>query len=290
MVLIHVKKFDTESLFLFETSLQLSIDDALRSIVQLYNGQLKVKRICLEVRNLMEHGVYLPPKSSDILNDEISQLKITDKSEHSSSNFIPTGGYEVNPDPNERRNGQRPNAEMRDILNHTVIEAGAKVSNENVKSSICLNQSQIDEAVAMLKDAVQLVYPMDLPDYDPIQMDFKNIENKEGIDVDEILDYNESVLWFSKKQLSSEKKLSDYFGGNEKSKVVVKLCKKSSGPPIREPILNEEECKALHSANQRRTEELINLETLRNESSSESPGSKNKLKSKMHGIGEIKWK
>jgi len=45
--------------------------------------------------------------------------------------------------------------------------------------------------------------------------------------------------------LQREKKLSDYVGKNDKTKVVAKLQKKGSGAPQREPIVSEEEQKAM---------------------------------------------
>jgi hypothetical protein len=44
------------------------------------------------------------------------------------------------------------------------------------------------------------------------------------------------MLWFAGKQLQPEKKLADYLGRNENTRAVVKLQKKGTGPPAREPV------------------------------------------------------
>lgn len=45
MVLIHVKYGD-ESQFLYDASLETSVDDCTLNITSIYNGRLKISRIC----------------------------------------------------------------------------------------------------------------------------------------------------------------------------------------------------------------------------------------------------
>jgi len=45
MVKLHIKKGD-ESQFLFDTTVEIAIEDLLAEIVPIYNGRLKVHRIC----------------------------------------------------------------------------------------------------------------------------------------------------------------------------------------------------------------------------------------------------
>ena len=45
MVKLHVKKGD-ESQFLYDTTVDVAIEDLLTEIVPIYNGRLKVHRIC----------------------------------------------------------------------------------------------------------------------------------------------------------------------------------------------------------------------------------------------------
>ena len=45
MVKLHIKKGD-ESQFLYETTVQISIDDLIADVVPIYNGRLKVNRLC----------------------------------------------------------------------------------------------------------------------------------------------------------------------------------------------------------------------------------------------------
>jgi hypothetical protein len=52
---------------------------------------------------------------------------------------------------------------------------------------MCLTQVTIQEAIDELRGAVTIVYPMGLPPYDPIQMEFENKEELEGTQVRNVL-------------------------------------------------------------------------------------------------------
>lgn len=47
------------------------------------------------------------------------------------------------------------------------------------------------------------------------------------------LDPKDSTMWWAGKQFRPEKKLSDYSGKNEKTKIIVKITKSGSGAPVR---------------------------------------------------------
>lgn len=45
MVKLHIKKGD-ESQFLFETTADTGVEEAMKAICNIYNGRLKVQRLC----------------------------------------------------------------------------------------------------------------------------------------------------------------------------------------------------------------------------------------------------
>ncbi|KAJ8919848.1 hypothetical protein NQ315_006377 [Exocentrus adspersus] len=63
MVIVHVKHKD-ESQFLVETTLAAPVQDLVTSAVAVYNGRLKIERICGEMGELAAHGTLYPPTSS----------------------------------------------------------------------------------------------------------------------------------------------------------------------------------------------------------------------------------
>ena len=133
MVVLHVKKND--SLFLFQTNLECSVDDTLQSILCIYNGRLKIERICSEMSELSNYGIYMPSKMQGLLEEQIEELKLTDDQ---AAICTPSGGYHLNSDPCQRRNGRQPTKEMGEVLERTIQEAKANISKENVKKNFCL--------------------------------------------------------------------------------------------------------------------------------------------------------
>jgi len=70
------------------------------------------------------------------------------------------------------------------------------------------------------------------------------LENKEEFDekmnLTDDLAYDNTTLWCVNKELVSGKTFSDYFGKNEKQKMVIKAQKKGSGAPQREALIDDD--------------------------------------------------
>ena len=76
----------------------------------------------------------------------------------------------------------------------------------------------------------------------------------------EQLDGAQASLWCFSKELQRDKKLCDYVGKNDKSKVIVKLQKKGAGAPSREPIVSEDEQKAMIAFYHKKEQEAQRME------------------------------
>jgi hypothetical protein len=95
-----------------------------------------------------------------------------------------------------------------------------------------MGMEDYEASIAVLKTAVEKAYPFGLPETDPINRLFEHAETE--------LDSKDFELWWAGKQLKPEKCVSDYCGRNEKTKLVVKLQRKGSGPPTKENPLDEQ--------------------------------------------------
>lgn len=79
-----------------------------------------------------------------------------------------------------------------------------------------------------LRGAVMIAYPAyhGLPEWEPVVLILENkhdwVAGKET-DVAEYLDESKTSMWWAGKELIKGKILKDYFGKNEKTKVIVKL-------------------------------------------------------------------
>ncbi|XP_039963998.1 cilia- and flagella-associated protein 298 [Bactrocera tryoni] len=253
MVLLQVKRGD-ENLFIYETSVDEDTTHVIRDITAIYNGRLKVYRVCSEIEELIEHGTMLPPEMVGLTDEQILELKLKDIW---AEKCIPAGGFVTNKDPLGRRNGQQPQEKMREILKKAMEDAKSFIDKKLVAARQPLQLKNISEALNLLRGAITIVYPMQLPPHDIIRMEFNNTEDLSGTQASrEVIEPAKAQLWFAGKQILSEQKLHKYVGKNDKTKVVVKINKQGEGPPGREAVLTEDMRKRMMAEAYRRQEQL----------------------------------
>ncbi|EGW01468.1 Uncharacterized protein C21orf59 [Cricetulus griseus] len=241
------------------------------------------------MEDLAAHGVFLPPNMQGLTDEQIQELKLKDEW---GEKCVPSGGSVFKKDDIGRRNGQAPNEKMQQVLKKTVEEAKAIVSKKQVEAGVFVTMEMVKDALDQLRGAVMIVYPMGLPPYDPIRMEFENKEDLSGTQAAlEVIQESEAQLWWAAKELRRTKKLSDYVGKNEKTKIIVKIQQRGQGAPAREPIMSSEEHKQLMLFYHRRQEELKKLEENDDDSCLNSPWADNTaLKRHFHGVKDIKWR
>ncbi|XP_043491679.1 cilia- and flagella-associated protein 298-like isoform X2 [Polistes fuscatus] len=288
MVKLHVKKGD-ESQFLYETNVNAPVDDVLYEITIIYNGRLKILRICYEIEDLAKHGTMLPPNIMGLTDEQVTELKLKDEW---GEKCVPMGGWTFNKDPVGRRNGRQPNDRMQDVLKKTVEDARTMISKKLVQQDKLLTQKIVQDALDILRGAVTIVYPMGLPPHDVIRQEFENTENLTGTQASlEVMDINFAQLWFSGKEMIQGKKLKDFLGSNEKTKVIVKLQKRGTGMPGREPLMSEDERKLLMMHAYKRQEQMKQLEQNDDDEYLNSPWADgSSLKRHFHGMSNISWR
>ncbi|CAF0861911.1 unnamed protein product [Brachionus calyciflorus] len=288
MVKLHIKKGD-ESQFLFETTVESPVEECVKAVCNIFNGRLKIQRLCTEIEFLSKSGITLPYNMQGLTDEQISELKLVDEW---ADKCTPSGGYLDRKDELGRRNGRAPTEKMATILERTIKDAKEKISKDLVPKDVCLTQAKIQEAIDELRGAVTIVYPMGLPPHDPIQMEFENKEDLEGTHAgQEVIPFSEATIWFSGKEMQSAKKLSDYLGKNEKSKVIVKIQKKGKGAPSREPVVSEEEQKKMMAFHFKRQEEMKKLAEADDDSYLNSEwADNNQLRRQFQGLNDIKWR
>ncbi|XP_029375001.1 cilia- and flagella-associated protein 298 [Echeneis naucrates] len=287
MVLLHVKRGD-DSQFLFSTSVDAALDAVIQQLTAIYNGRLKVERICSEIPELADHGVTLPPNMQGLAEEQLVDLNLRDEWE---DRCVPSGGAVLRKDELGRRNGQAPNDKMKEVLMRTMDEAKALISKKQVQANVCVTMEMVKEALDQLRGAVMIVYPMGLPPHDPIRMEFEEQEDLSGTHASlQVITEEECQLWWAAKEMQRGKKLQDYIGRNEKTKLVVKIQKKGQGAPAREPLVTEEQHKHMMMHFYRRQEELKKLEEADDDSYLDSEWSdRQALKKQFQGLTNIKW-
>ncbi|OCT93829.1 hypothetical protein XELAEV_18011500mg [Xenopus laevis] len=288
MVRLHVKKGD-ESQFLFDTSVTVPVEELVKQITAIYNGRLKIDRICSEMGELAEHGITMPPNMQGLADEQIEELKLKDEWEE---RCVPSGGSVFKKDEIGRRNGHAPSDSMKKVLQKTMEEAKALISKKQAEANVCVTLEMVKEATDQLRGAVMIVYPMGLPPHDPIRMEFENNEDLSGTHAGQlVIEEPESQLWWAGKELQRKQKLSDYVGKNEKTRIIVKIQKRGQGAPAREPVITQEEQKKLMMHYYRRQEEFKKLEEDEDISYLNAEwADSNSLKRQFQGVKDIKWK
>ncbi|KAL4233668.1 hypothetical protein ACF0H5_008350 [Mactra antiquata] len=287
MVKLVIKKGD-EAQFLYETTVDTSVDDALSEVCAIYNGRLKVQRLCAEIEDLAQHGITLPPNMQGLTDEQVTELKLRDEW---AEKCVPQGGVRQNEDKVGRRNGQAPTQQMADVLNKTCKEAKDLISKKKVQSNDPVVLKTVTEALDILRGAVTIVYPMGLPPHDNIKMEFENNEDLSGTQASlDVIDEQNASLWFSGKEMQRGRPLKDFVGRNEKTKVIAKLQKKGQGCPSREPVVSEEEQKQMMAYYYKKQEEMKKLDKDAEDAYLDSDWADTQaLKRNFHGLKDIKW-
>ncbi|KXJ23747.1 cilia- and flagella-associated protein 298 [Exaiptasia diaphana] len=288
MVKLHIKRGD-ESQFLYETTCSIEINELIPELVRIYNGRLKIERLNYEIEELAKHGISLPPNMQGLTEEQISDLRLRDDWEDKCS---PSGGYVETKDPLTKRNGRAPNEKMSEVLNRTRQESMAIVSKDNVKADVCLTMDKVQAAIDQMRGAVMIVYPMGLPPHDPIRLEFDLQEDLSGTQASlQVLEEDTAQLWWAGKEMQRGKKLQDFIGKNEKTKLIAKLQKKGQGAPSREQAFNEDQKKQMMAHAYRKQEELKKLESSEDDHYLNSSwADPNSLKRQFQGVRDIKWR
>lgn len=290
MVRLHIKRGD-QNQFLYETKLPTTIIQLIGELVTIFNGRLKIFRICAEIEDLAKHGLMYPPDILGLTEEQVEELKLVDPW---ADKVVPSGGWIFNKDPIGRRNGCQPLPNMQDVLRNACADATSMINKTLIETGNCLTTKDIQNALSILRGAVTIVYPMQLPPHDNIQMEFTNTEDLTGTQAsNEIIELSKGELWFAGHQMFAEnnKCLGDYLGNNEKCKVIVKLAKRGEGAPGREPILSEEARKHMTLMQYRRQEELRKLDEDNNDEYLNSNwADNNQLKRQVHGLENVTYR
>ncbi|XP_039889155.1 cilia- and flagella-associated protein 298 isoform X2 [Simochromis diagramma] len=171
------------------------------------------------------------------------------------------------------------------------MRLGGGMDKKQVQANVCVTVEMIKEALDQLRGAVMIVYPMGLPPHDPIRMELEDKEDLSGTQASlQVITDDECQLWWAAKEMQRGKKLQDYIGRNEKTKLVVKIQKKGQGAPAREPVITDDQQKQMMMHYYRRQEELKKLEEADDDSYLDSEWSdRQALKRQFQGLTNIKW-
>jgi len=120
MVLLHVKKTD-ELQFLYETPVASKVDDVVEDLVEIWNAQIQIRRLCDSMEDLALYG---PAKKPD---KQCIDTYATDDWGNLINDKIPRGPHYCM-DPTGKRTGEAPEPRLAEIITKEISNA-KKVSN-----------------------------------------------------------------------------------------------------------------------------------------------------------------
>ncbi|CAH0598419.1 unnamed protein product [Chrysodeixis includens] len=287
MVVFLVKRGD-ETQFLYETDVDKEVDEVVKDITAIFNGRLKVTRICYELDELQKHGTFLPLEMQGLTEEQIKELKLEDPW----AKRCAPPDHVFCKDDMGRRCGLAPAENMQAILKKAAEDAKEFISKKLVDLRKCLTQKDVSRALDELRGATKIVFPAGLPPHDPVRMELDNVEDLSGTQAaNEVIDPSRACLWACGKKFISGNKLKEHLGNNNKMKVTVKLCSNSEGAPGREPVMSEDERKQLMVHAYKKQEEWKKLEQDEDDSYMNSKWADGQnMKRHFHGLDNISWK
>lgn len=262
MVLIHYKKSD-QNQFLYESTVQIPVEDLLKELVEVNNLRLKVDRLCVSMEDLATKGP-MKPEELRGLQDLEEYVKSEDLTVINGLKQMPpkTGTREV-VDESHHRTGWIHDEEMVEEMLEGVRKAKAVIHVSNVANKKPITKAMLEEQIEWFRGMTMKAYPAfhGLGHWEPVLL---LLENKEEFDHrlhgSDDIEEEKAQLWWAGKELAKGKKLCDYVGKNEKSKVIVKIQHKGAGAPVREPLIDEEAHKNMLSFFHKKQEEQKKLE------------------------------
>lgn len=296
MVVLHFKRTDLNQ-FLFQTTTDISIDDLVAELVAINNLRLKVDRAAVALEDLASKGP-LKPEGLRGLDEKTydEYLQGDDITVRDGLKAMPptVGERQVN-DETKYRTGWVLGEDISKKMLDMAMEMKKLIHKSSVDAKRYLNKDMLQEQIDLVRGMMMMAYPgfHGLGEWEPIWLILENKEeHDEKMNLSDDLAVENTVLWIVNKEMQLGKKFSDYFGTNEKSKMVVKITKKGGGAPQREPLIDEETHKRMLAHYHKKNEEAKKMDELDDgDQYLASPwADSGNLKRQMHGTGGIKWK
>jgi len=252
MVVVHLKRAE-DNQFLYECSVEDSVGHVQDELLKIHNTRIRVLRLADSVEELAQYG----PSKTQAEQGIDSVLDDVAKSE---GRALPTRGPHYNADPTGRRTGEAPEPKLREVLQRQVSEARIAANcKDHMAAKRNLTVKFMQEAWDCLRGAVTIAYPEGLPEYDEVVLCLQDSEEPDSRTAD-IMEPENTAMWWANKQLEKDKKMKDYVGRNEKTKIVAKLTKSGAGAPSREPAIDEATQKQMMAFYHKKQEEMKKLE------------------------------
>ncbi|EWM27871.1 Protein of unknown function DUF2870 [Nannochloropsis gaditana] len=278
MVVLHVKRSDGDE-FLYETTCETKNEDLIQDLVWVWNARLLLQRLVNMVQSIPQEPDELGVRSNsseDITPRKDVLVRVAfDAEAYLGSNSTSQeekktgddGTLQVNkPKKPQHAMSRTLLQEQLDNFHGAIESASPSVSsplatsfNQNVKQSDGTKDVVLAEMSRVIRSGRSPTLLQALSSCEANKANSANNPEQDGSLSG--LDPTTARLWAMGKKFVREKTVGEQLGGcrNEKTKIVVKLAGPGQGPPVREPVVREEERLAMLAHYFKRQEELKRL-------------------------------
>ncbi|KAJ8608122.1 hypothetical protein CTAYLR_010253 [Chrysophaeum taylorii] len=245
MVVVHVK-YGQEDEFLFETTCGESCDSLIRELVRINNRRAQIAFLCGALRDLAKHG---PAKPVD--DQGCDDLK----EKYESAVIEKSPNYEA--DPGGMRTGNGVGEQLSKVFEDVCLEAERYVSRDQVRARRALTMEALDDKLANMRGAVTMAYPMGLPKWDVVFSALESVRGLSGRTPNPRSSRRPRRSCGARGKSSSETRPSGTASGpRTKRRRWSPSCRNRTRDRPREPVVSEEERKAMMAHYFKRQEEL----------------------------------
>ena len=257
--------------------MRLKLDRAAVALEELAaKGPLKPE----ELRGIKEYEEY-------VRNEDITTINGLKK-------MPPRVGVREVVDETHYRTGWLLSDEMTKMMLEEAMKTKQLVHKSQVDSKVCLSMPVLQDQLDIIRGVTMMAYPAyhGLGEWEPIRVILENQEEFDGkSDLTDDLSPESASLWIAGKELQRGKLLSDYFGKNEKQRLVVKIQRKGAGAPVREPLIDAETHKKMLAFYHKKEQEQKQLQEDNDDSYLNQPWADSRqLKGQLQGTSSLKWK
>ena len=277
MVVIHVKFGNQgEDEFLYETTASEKCEVLIGELVAMSNKRVQVAYLCGALKELGKYGPSKPQE--DVGVDEIREKM---------AGATIDKGATYAADPSGQRTGNGVGEQLTKVFDDVTGDAERYIASTQVKLKKALTMQGLDDKLANIRGAVTMAFPMGLPQHDPVYLALQGPDGISGGAETTLLDPTTAQLWCAGKEFPrGDTTIAQRLGSkNEKTKIVAKLQNPGTGPPAREPVVSEDERKAMMAHYFKRQQELKDLADSNDDDFLASPWANPKaLKNQLHGF------
>ena len=228
------------------------------------NLRLKLDRAAVALEDLASKGP-LKPEGLRGLNEEGYEeyLKGEDVTVTDGLKAMPPKvGERFVKDDSHYRTGWLISEEMSQKMLEHAMKMKELIHKSSVEQKRFLSRDILMEQIDITRGLMMMAYPgfHGLGEWEPIWVILENNEeHDEKMNLTDDLGVDNTTLWCVNKELQKGKLFSDYFGKNEKSKMIVKATKKGGGAPVKEPMIDNDTHKKMLSYYHAKNEEAKKL-------------------------------